>query len=334
MTVGTETVTPGQRLDTELRVARLPTGSWLSLPVSVIAGRRPGPRLWLSAAIHGDELCGIEIVRQVLEPITPDALCGAIVAVPVVNVFGFTTGSRYLPDRRDLNRSFPGSPRGSLAARLAHLFMRDVVRDGSYGIDLHTGAEGRTNLPQVRGDLDDPEVVALATAFAAPVSIHARTRDGSLREAATRAGATVLLYEGGEASRYDHEPIAAGVDGVRRVLAHLGMLDDGDATPPHSHTSRNTTWVRARRSGLLDLDVGLGQRVTEQQQLGVIRDAGGTLEATVRASAGGIVIGTATSPLVHQGDAVVHIASVDCPAGDCDQRSAPSIGRPVNPPGP
>ncbi|MFW6198438.1 MAG: M14 family metallopeptidase, partial [Acidobacteriota bacterium] len=155
--IGGERVAPGETRRLDLPVARLPTQQMLSLPVKVLHGSRPGPRLWLSAAIHGDEVNGVEIIRRVLDAVRPEELAGTVVAVPIVNVFGFVQQSRYLPDRRDLNRSFPGSRRGSLAARLARLFLTEVVERCSHGIDLHTGSLHRSNLPQVRGDLDDPE---------------------------------------------------------------------------------------------------------------------------------------------------------------------------------
>ena len=306
--VGGHVVARGQRADLELPVARLATGAGASLPVTVFHGHEPGPRVWLSAAIHGDELCGIEIIRQVIEGIDPRRLRGTVVAVPVVNVFGLIGDSRYLPDRRDLNRSFPGSPRGSLASRLAQLFMAEVVTAGSVGLDLHTAAEGRTNLPQIRGDLDDPTVLELARVFGPSVAIHARTRDGSLREAGTRAGATVLLYEAGEARRFDPVAIDRGVDGVRRVLAHLGMVD-GPVPPPTSATevARRSTWVRARRGGLASMEVALGDRVDKGSLLAVVRDAAGTYASKVRSPVAGRVIGASTHPLVYQGDALVHL---------------------------
>ena len=222
--IADNTVAPGRRRRFELPIARLMSGTPVALPVVVLHGREDGPTVWLSGAVHGDELCGVEIIRLVLEALEPSAMSGTVIAVPVVNVHGFNTGQRYLPDRRDLNRSFPGSPRGSLAARIAHLLLTEVVGRCSAGIDLHTGSDHRTNLPQIRADLDDAETLRLAEAFGAPVSIHSRTRDGSLRQAATEVGATVLLYEGGEALRFDPTAIAAGRDGTMRVLAELGMI--------------------------------------------------------------------------------------------------------------
>lgn len=290
-------------------MARLPTDTWLSLPVIVINGRRPGPGLFLSGAIHGDELNGVEIVRQVTARLDARSLAGTVVAVPVVNVFGFVNESRYLPDRRDLNRSFPGSPRGPLAARMAYLFMQEVVARCDYGIDLHTGSWSRTNLPQVRGDLTDPQVRRCANAFGASIMLHSRVRDGSLRQAATARGVHVLLYEGGEANRFNDFAIDAGVAGVLRVMRELDMWDGDGAEPqPTALATSRSHWVRARRGGILRLTVGLGETVSRGQVVASVADAFGTGVSRVRAKANGIVIGHLRKPLVNQGDALVHVA--------------------------
>lgn len=312
--IGSVRIRPGTARELELPVTKLVTGAEVSLPVRVLHGREPGPTVWVNAATHGDELVGVEVVRRVLATISPKTLRGTLIAVPVVNVLGAMTADRYLPDRRDLNRSFPGSPRGSLAARIAHLMMTEVVAKCSVGIDLHTGSDRRTNLPQVRADLDDPRTRELAEAFGAPVMLHAKLRDGSLRHAAGQVGATVLLYEGGEAWRFDEWAITAGVDGVRRVLATLGMVEEEPAVtavppPDASVECRESTWVRARHTGFLHLDVALGQRVEEGDRLGHLSNSFGRTLRVVRARRAGIVIGRTEAPLVNSGDAVVHIAT-------------------------
>lgn len=310
--IGGTTVAPGTEQRIDLPVARLPTQTMLSLPIHVINGHREGPHLWLSAAIHGDELNGVEIIRQVLEQVTPQTLQGALIAVPIVNMFGFIDQSRYLPDRRDLNRSFPGSARGSLASRLAHLFMKEVVSHCSHGIDLHTASNHRVNLPQIRANLDHPETYRCAQAFGAPAMIHANTRDGSLRQAAAKQGISVLLYESGEALRFDQTAITVGVNGVLQVMAALAML-----AAPHqpakgkpSLESRETKWVRASRSGILHVQIELGQAVTKRQKLGYIADAFGEATRRIQAPCDGIVIGYTQNPLVNQGDGIVHIATL------------------------
>ena len=308
--IGAVRVRAGASRAVELPLTRLVTGGDVGIPVQVVHGREPGPVVWIDAAIHGDEVVGVEVIRRVLGQLSARTLRGTVVAVPVVNVFGFMEGDRYLPDRRDLNRSFPGSARGSLAARIAHLFMTEVVAKCSVGIDLHTAADRRANLPQIRADLDDPETRRLALAFGAPVALHAAIRDGSLRQAAAAAGARVLVYEAGEALRFDEESIGTGVDGVRRVLAALGMLAAEDAAPT-TYVSRASGWIRARGSGILHLDVRLGDLVEEGRRLGGISDALGRRPRVVHADRTGIVVGLNRAPLVNIGDAVVHVASVD-----------------------
>ncbi|HXH80735.1 succinylglutamate desuccinylase/aspartoacylase family protein [Nocardioides sp.] len=309
--IGTVRIRPGTIRNLELPITRLVTGSDVSLPVRVVHGREDGPTVWLDAAIHGDEVVGIEVIRQVLAGLDPRTFRGTLVAVPIVNVLGFMASDRYLPDRRDLNRSFPGSARGSLAGRIAHLFMTEVVAKCEVGLDLHTGSDRRSNLPQIRADLDDPLTRELAEAFAAPVMLHAGIRDGSLRHAARERGAKVLLYEAGESLRFDRYAIDAGVIGVRRVLAALRMTDPVEEPPPTpSVESRASGWVRARRTGILDLDATLGQRVTEGDRLGALVDSFGKTLRLVHASRTGIVIGRTEQVLVNSGDALVHIADV------------------------
>jgi hypothetical protein len=310
--IGPVRIRPGYAREVELPITRLVTGAEITLPVRVVHGREEGPTVWITAATHGDEVVGIEVIRRVLARLNPKAFRGTLVAAPIVNVLGFTAGDRYLPDRRDLNRSFPGSARGSLASRIAHLVMTEVVGRGEVGIDLHTGSFGRTNHPQIRADLDDPRTLALAEAFGAPVMINARLRDGSLRAAARERGAAVLLYEAGEAWRFDEWAIEAGVVGVRRVLAALGMVEAlVEEAPVPSLVSRSSGWVRARRTGILQLDAVLGQRVEVGDRLGSLSDSFGKTLRLVHADRSGIVIGRTTTPLVNRGDALIHIAGVE-----------------------
>ncbi len=309
--IGGVDVAPGRRTEIGLPITRLVTGDEVSFPVRVLHGRSEGPAVWLSAAIHGDEVCGVEIIRRVFEQIDLRRLKGTLVAVPIVNVYGFINGDRYLPDRRDLNRSFPGSPRGSLASRIAYLMMTEVVAKCSVGIDLHTGSDHRANLPQVRGDLDDERTRELAEVFGAPLVYHARIRDGSLRQAAADAGATVLLYEAGEAWRFDEWAISAGVVGVRRVLATLGMFDaPEDDRPSRPVECRRSGWVRASRTGIVRIEAELGARVNQGDRLGVISDSFGRRLTLVKANRTGMVIGRTEAPLLNRGDALVHIGEI------------------------
>ena len=310
--IGGVTVEPGQRQRLEIPIARLPSETWLSLPLEVINGRRPGPRLWLSAALHGDEINGIEIVRRVLGQIDPEDLHGTAVAVPVVNVFGFINQSRYLPDRRDLNRCFPGSPRGSLGARLANIFMHQVVKQCTHGIDLHTGSHHRTNLPQIRANAEDAETRDCAEAFGAPVIVNSQIRDGSLRHAAANIGIPVLVYEAGEPLRFDEAAIQLGVDGVLRVMSRLRMRPPARRLPaaPPQHAS-GSSWIRAPRSGVLHLQTALGSHIVKKQLIAEIRDAFGDDSAGVRSPWTGLVIGHTNNPLVNQGDAIIHVAHLE-----------------------
>lgn len=316
-------IPPGGREHVQIPVARLPTGEWTYLQVHVLHGTQPGPCLWLSGAIHGDEVDGVEIIRRVLDEISPRTLTGTVLAVPVVNVFGFGAESRYLPDRRDLNRSFPGASRGSMASRLAKLFMEEVVARCGYGIDFHCGSHGRDNYPHLRGNLVDEETRRIAHAFGAPVLIGGDGPDGSLRRAAVKAGARVLVFEGGEANRFTPSAIRAGVQGSLRVMAALGMVESRESETPKdnagkehtggrapSREAKKTGWVRAGRSGVFRGRVALGEEVRKGQTLGVISDTLGQAPRRVVARFPGIVIGRRINPLVHQGEALVHIAEV------------------------
>ena len=256
-------------------------------------------------------MVGVEVVRQVMAGLDPKTFRGTLVAVPIVNVLGFMTGDRYLPDRRDLNRSFPGSARGSLASRIAHLFMREIVAGCEVGIDLHTGSDRRSNLPQVRADLDDPRTRELAAAFGAPVMLHAKIRDGSLRHAAREQGAKVLLYEAGETLRFDDYAVEAGVIGVRRVLATLGMTEPGRGAAARAEPGvpRRAAGSGPAAPGSCTSTRTSGQKVSDGERLGTLFDSFGKTLRAVYANRDGIVIGRTEAPLVNSGDAVVHIAN-------------------------
>jgi predicted deacylase len=308
--VGSSLVKPGERATVRLPVADLYTGTSLSMPVHVVCGRRHGPTLFVSAAIHGDELNGVEIIRRLLKRKALSSIRGTLLAVPIVNVHGFLDQSRYLPDRRDLNRSFPGSRKGSVAARIAHTFMHEIVDKADFGIDLHTGAINRCNLPQVRGNLDDEATLQLARAFGAPVIIDANARDGSLRQCAADKGMPMLIYEAGEALRFDELSIRAGLRGTLNAMRHIGMLALGMKSRMAAPVvADSTSWVRAPESGIVIPKVELGSRVTADQVLAIIGDPVSDEEAQVKAPFDGIVIGHSKLPLAHEGDALFHIAA-------------------------
>ncbi len=302
------TIQRGKRQILEVEAAKLYTHSPLSIPVEIINGRYAGPVLMVNAAIHGDELNGVEIVRQLIEKVDASKLRGTLIAVPIVNVFGFIHKSRYLPDRRDLNRCFPGSEKGSLASRMAHTFFTDIAQKADYIIDLHTGAINRTNLPQIRGCLDNDETMRLAKAFATPVIIDSALRDGSLRSEAEKNGIPVLTYEAGEALRFEPIAINAGYLGVLRVMKMLGMLNTRTRKAPTSVIAKSTNWVRAENDGILRTLVTLGDQVIKGQLLAYISSPLGHSEVMMTAPKDGIVIGQQTLPLVNEGDAVFHLA--------------------------
>lgn len=309
--IGDSNVHAGKRAHVELPVSQLFTGAQVSMPITVLHGSQDGPTVWINAAIHGDEINGVEIVNRVLDELDPTHMNGTLLAVPVVNVHGFINGDRYLPDRRDLNRSFPGSPKGSLASRLANLFMTEVVSRCELGIDLHTASHNRTNLPQIRGNLDDDKTRELAQTFGTPLIMHSKNRSGTLRQAAVKAGKSVLLYEAGEALRFNRLSIDTGVAGIRRVLRHLKMADWDGPEPGPVAQSRSSRWVRASKSGVARLEVEIGETVESGEEMGVIIDAFGKRLSSIRANRDGLIIGRTLYPLVNKGDALVHIASLE-----------------------
>ncbi len=309
--IGDVVIKSGQKKIFDLPLPALYTRTEIGLPVHVIHSKTDGPILFISAAIHGDEINGVEIIRRVLNSKVLNRLKGTIIAVPVVNLFGFINQSRYLPDRRDLNRSFPGSEKGSMAARLANLFLKEIVHKCTHGIDLHTAAIHRDNLPQIRAFLKDKETEKMARAFYSPVIINTALVEGSLRQAVNKMNIPVIVYEAGEALRFDEGSIRAGVKGIISVMREIGML-------PKLKTSRfqieplvakSSTWVRAPQSGILRSLVSLGSKVNKQDVLGVVSDPFGENEEQVLANINGIIVGRTNIPLVNEGEALFHIAS-------------------------
>ncbi len=308
--IGGAVVKRGQRRRLEIPVARLPTGTPLSLPVTVLRGKPSGPTIWLSAALHGDEINGTEIIRRVITQLDAKTLRGTVIAVPIVNVYGFIERSRYLPDRRDLNRSFPGSRSGSLASRLAHLFLAEVVSHCSHGIDFHTGALHRSNLPHLRADLKDAEARRLAAAFNAPLLFHAKRIVGSLRAEAYKRKIPILVFEGGEPLRFDEPSIRSGVRGTLRVLEALDMIDSEPERQRSktTHEASKATWLRAPRSGILHLATSMGEKIAKGDILARIADPFSGRRRILRAPFDGLVFSQITNPLVYQGDAILHLA--------------------------
>jgi len=313
--IGAFTIAPGTRRTVDLPVSVLSDHTPVTMSVHVLHGRRPGPVLFVSAAIHGDEVIGVEIARRILKAPQLEApelenLKGTLLVIPIVNAFGFLNHSRYLPDRRDLNRSFPGSQRGSLAGRLANLFMSEIVGRSDFGIDLHSAAIHRTNLPQIRVSPSRPDTLLLAKAFGAPVILTSRVREGSLREAAQTSGADVLVFEAGEGLRFDEMAIRAGVSGVLRVMRTLKMVGAKGITRPKARSivSKSSYWVRSPAGGLLRPFKSVGDVVEPEMLLGIVSDPFGENERNVLADQGGLVIGRTNLPVVNEGDGLFHIA--------------------------
>jgi predicted deacylase len=282
-------------------------GVALPTPVLVVNGRKPGPVLCLTAAVHGDELNGVEIIRRVVYNLDPDKLSGTLVAVPIVNLQGFQRSSRYLPDRRDLNRFFPGSPTGSAAARIAYSFFSEVISHCDALVDLHTGSFHRTNLPQLRADLRNVEVVRLTHGFGATVVLQSAGGPGTLRRAATDAGIPAITLEAGEPLRLREDDVRHGVKGVQSLLADLGMYKRRSiwgAKEPVYYTSR---WIRADQGGFLFSDVKVGRQVREGDRLGVITDPITNEVATIRSPVSGRVLGMALNQVVSPGFAAYRI---------------------------
>ena len=311
---GTE-ITAGSKTTILLPSANLYTQTKMDIPCHIYHGHKAGPSLFVIGTIHGDELNSIEIIRRVQHHSALKTLHGTLILIPVANIFGLMQTSRYLPDRRDLNRSFPGSKNGSMAARLAYTLIQEIVGICQYGIDLHTGAIGRTNMPQLRVNLETPGATDLANAFGVPIIIDAKLRDGSLRQAVSELGIPLLVYEGGEALRYNEIAIRMGVRGILNVLAKLGMI-----TAPARKSkkvfepviAKSTAWVRASVSGFTQTFVDIAETVQKGDLLANIHDPF-LMNPSVKLISPytGIIIGKTNSPLVNEGDALYHIASIE-----------------------
>ncbi|MBT8471504.1 MAG: succinylglutamate desuccinylase/aspartoacylase family protein [Marinicaulis sp.] len=305
-------VAPGERCTIDIPISRLANHTSMSLAAEIFHGREPGPVLFVSAAVHGDEIIGVEIIRRIAQSSQLKRIRGTVMLIPIVNAYGFIANSRYLPDRRDLNRSFPGSATGSLASQLANTFMAEIVGPADYGIDLHSGAVHRSNLPQIRAQIVDKKTKALAAAFGAPVVLNAGLREGSLRQAASDKDCKVIVYEAGEALRFDEKAILIGIKGVFNVMRHLEMIPPSKkikaaAAPTFSQSSH---WLRATTGGVMRCFKSLGQNVAKDEKLATISDPFGENEEIIYAKSDGVIIGRVNLPIVNRGDALFHVASV------------------------
>ena len=288
----------------------------ITMPVEIIAGEEEGPILAITSTIHGDELNGIEVIRQLLPLLSPGTLTGALVAIPIVNVPAFMLQSRYLPDRRDLNRAFPGNRSGSQASRMAHTIMEQVISKCTHLIDIHSASAHRSNVPQIRVSMNRADAAGCASAFGAPFTIHSAERDGSLRMAATNQGIPSIVYEAGDSGRFNRDAIDTGLIGVLGVMHHLGMVSPKDihikrirrTKPDSSRIFLSSQWIRATKGGLFRAQVEPGQEIKRDEFIGFIADAFGEGLVVVRSPKSGTVIGLTKNPVVSHGDALVHIA--------------------------
>ncbi len=301
----------GQRTRINIDMGSIYDFTDVKMSVEVIRGKKDGPTFFISSTIHGDEINGIEITRRLLASKELKNLCGTLIVIPIVNIFGFNDRTRYLPDRRDLNRCFPGLKNGSLTSQLAYKFMQEIVLKSDFGIDLHTGAFHRCNYPQIRADISDQFTFDLAKSFGAPVIIGSNLRDGSLRASVTQANIPMILYEVGEALRFDEAGITIGVNGILNVMREIGMIKVRVPKKAEKKifVARSSSWVRAPRSGIHIAHQKLGKHVKKGDLLGEISNPFGDHKIAVKAHETGIIIGMSMLPLTNKGDALFHIAS-------------------------
>ncbi len=300
-------VEPGDKRRLFLRASESFAGGAVDMPVLVTRGASPGPTVCLTAGVHGDELNGIEIVRKLFEKTSPRHMSGMLIGVPVANLHGFRRSSRYLPDRRDLNRFFPGHPAGSSASRIANALFEGVVRRCDALVDFHTGSFHRTNLPQIRANLRNPSTLTLARAFGSGVVVHSDGMPGTLRRAATDAGIPAITYEAGEPMRFQNEEIDRGMAGVTSLLAELGMLDGARGGGDRHRIYYRTRWVRVNDGGIFITDRRLGERVEAGDLLGTVTDPVSNERSKVIAPFSGRIIGMALSQVVIPGFAAFHL---------------------------
>lgn len=304
-----KTVGLGQSLKVKANIAKLPSGTLIDLPIYVFRSKKKGPVVLLSGGLHGDEINGIEIVRRMLDESKFQTLNrGTVIAIPVMNIYGFLNFSRQVPDGKDINRSFPGHAGGSLASRVAHFLNRNILSQIDYGIDFHTGGASRFNFPQVRYAETDEKAAELAKAFAPPVILQSKLIDKSLRKQANKLKKSIIVYEGGESLRLDEEVVREGMDGALRVLHHLKMIDPIAETSRHeSIILPQSTWVRATRSGIYTGLMKSGMSVGKNDVIGMITDPFGEFKVKIKAGKSGFIIGHNNMPVVNQGDALIHL---------------------------
>lgn len=307
MQIGKETIEAGENKIVRLIVGRLPSDTRIHLSVHVYRSQNPGPIVLILGGVHGDEINGVEIVRRTIRLGHFEELRkGTVIAIPVLNIYGFNNFSRDVPDGKDVNRSFPGSLSGSLASRVARMLTKNILPLIDFGIDFHTGGNMRFNYPQIRFSKGDEASEQLANQFAAPVTISTKTIPKSLRKAALDLGKPIIVYEGGENLRFDGFCIEKGMAGIQRVLVAHKMLEEAPPAPEGVFIE-NRMWLRAKRPGMFRWWKQSGQKVTKGEPLGVINDPYGQEEIQVKSPRDGFIIGHNNAPVVGQGDALFHV---------------------------
>ncbi|TVP75895.1 MAG: succinate dehydrogenase [Puniceicoccaceae bacterium] len=300
----------GQSRDVRLVISETYTGEKVHVPLRVIRAKKPGPIVFITAAIHGDEVNGTGIIHDFLFGDLIDLKSGTLILAPVVNVFGFESHERYLPDRRDLNRSFPGTKSGSLASRIAYTLMHELVDKCDYGIDLHTAAFQRTNFPNIRADLTNPHARRLAEAFGCVMVVDGKGPLGSFRREATKRGCPTIILEAGEPWKVEPSVLQIGTRGIRNVLSNLGMITDAQLKPPFLAKVRKTAWVRATVGGILKFHVSPGDFVEAGQPIVTNYSIMGVEQNTLNSPNNGIILGMATMPAVKPGEPICNIATL------------------------
>lgn len=312
MTIFNETIAPGERKTIDVEIAKLHTMTKLKVPVIVERAKTPGPVVLFTAGLHGDELSGIEIVRQLIVQKINRPKCGTIICMPVVNVFGFVNQKREFPDGRDLNRVFPGSKTGSLASRFAYYLTNEIIPHVDYVIDFHSGGASRFNMPHIRIVENDAVLESLAEVFHPPLVLYSKNIAGSFRATCAKMNIKMLLFEGGKSMDMNEEVTQAGIDGAKRVLAYLGMLSAKQAVQPKEQDImcvEKSNWIRAGYSGMFHGFVQAGQWVEKGQLLASISDPYGKVEHKIKAPSKGILINVCQAPIVYQGDALFHLGT-------------------------
>ncbi|MBI3502128.1 MAG: succinylglutamate desuccinylase/aspartoacylase family protein [Bacteroidetes bacterium] len=309
MKINGNIISLGENAKVNLNVYYLPTGAKMEIPVHVFRSKKKGPTLLLQAGMHGDEINGIEIIRNLLkEKYFENLERGSVVAIPIVNVVSFLNSSRELPDGRDLNRCFPGTKRGSLGSRIAYDMIHKIIPQIDFGVDFHTGGHEINNYPQVRCVFDEPKSVELAKAFGAPFILNSPYRDKSLRKESAKKGKQILVYESGESNRFNTIGITEGINGCLRLLKSLKMLDVS-APKSQSITLNDSKWIRARISGLFRTTKKFGTFVEKDQLIGTVSSPYADLEKQLIAPTDGFLIGINNKPVVNEGDALIHIGT-------------------------